>query len=291
MKILIAIGGIDFSKPTLNMGIEIASALEASSTIAYVGKKISQFSEKDVSVVHQSLDNRQLYRPGIRTLEWACNFLETKGYLDSDSSANFDDHLLIDEDNSRMKVLLKSNNSNNIDLILRTGEIIDQLRDEVFSNGHDITVVGGGKNKGIYHDLIEFIHSSILVVKNFSFNKKYKILLPINNTKGSKKATDMAIRLAQHYKTEIHIVYVKDKKEQDVVKSIETTSNQLSKLKIKNETFLLEGEPVKSITEFAKDDYIISLGVSNKNPIKNFFFGSKPISISKQCNCPVLLVK
>ena len=53
MKILIAIGGIDFSKPTLNMGIEIASALEASSTIAYVGKKISQFSEKDVSVVHQ----------------------------------------------------------------------------------------------------------------------------------------------------------------------------------------------------------------------------------------------
>ena len=80
MKILIAIGGKEFSKPTLDLGMKIANSFQASTTIAYVGKKISQFSEKDVSVVHQNLDDRELYRPGIRTLEWAYDFLISKKY-------------------------------------------------------------------------------------------------------------------------------------------------------------------------------------------------------------------
>ena len=79
MKILIAIGGREFSKPTLDLGMKIANSFKSSTTIAYVGKKISQFSEKDVSVVHQNLDERELYRPGIRTLEWAYDFLISKG--------------------------------------------------------------------------------------------------------------------------------------------------------------------------------------------------------------------
>ena len=33
------------------------------------------------------------------------------------------------------------------------------------------------------------------------------------------------------------------------------------------------------------------LGVSPKNPITKYFFGSKPISITAQCNCPVLVAK
>ena len=63
MKILIAIGGREYSKPTLDLGMKIANSFKSSTTIAYVGKKISQFSEKDVSVVHQNLDERELYRP------------------------------------------------------------------------------------------------------------------------------------------------------------------------------------------------------------------------------------
>ena len=70
MNILIAIGGKEYSKPTLDLGMKIANSFESTTTIAYVGKKISQFSEKDVSVVHQNLDDRELYRPGVRPLEW-----------------------------------------------------------------------------------------------------------------------------------------------------------------------------------------------------------------------------
>ena len=115
MKILIAIGGKEFSKPTLDLGMKISNSFQASTTIAYVGKKISQFSEKDVSVVHQNLDDRELYRPGIRTLEWAYDFLVSKKYIEKDNNNNFDDYLLVDEENSRMKVLLKGKNSDKID--------------------------------------------------------------------------------------------------------------------------------------------------------------------------------
>ena len=196
MNILIAIGGRDYSKPTLDLGMKVANSLEASTTIAYVGKKVSQFSEKDVSVVHQNLDERQLYRPGVRTLEWAYDFLNSKNYIQEEKN-DFNDHLLVDEENSRMRVLLKGKHSNKIDLILRTGEIIEQLRLEVQTNNHDITIIGGGSNKGMHHDLVQFIDSSVLVVKNYSLKKEYKILLPVNNSIGSNNAIEIAEQFAK----------------------------------------------------------------------------------------------
>ena len=292
MNILIAIGGRDYSKPTLDLGMKVANSLEASTTIAYVGKKVSQFSEKDVSVVHQNLDERQLYRPGVRTLEWAYDFLKSKNYIQEEKN-DFNDHLLVDEENSRMRVLLKGKHSNKIDLILRTGEIIEQLRSEVQTNNHDITIIGGGSNKGMHHDLVQFIDSSVLVVKNYSLKKEYKILLPVNNSIGSNNAIEIAEQFAKANKLKVEIVTVLENKPSDenLKKILEKTAKRFSKSRIKNTTRVLEGSVVETITESASDDSIIMLGVSPKNPVMKYFFGSKPISIAQKCKCPVLIAK
>ena len=293
MKILIAIGGREFSKPTLDLGMKIANSFKSSTTIAYVGKKISQFSEKDVSVVHQNLDDRELYRPGIRTLEWAYDFLISKKYIEEKDSNKFDDYLLVDEENSRMKVLLKGQQSDKIDLIMRTGEIIEQLKDEVETNKHDITIIGGGGNKGIHQKLVQFIDSSVFVVKNYSVNKKYKILLPVNDSKGSDMAIETAINFAKSYKLNVEIVSVPEGKKsvEEVEKILKKTKEKFSKNKIKTTTKLIDGSAVNSIVNYAKDDSIVILGVSPKNPIMKYFFGSKPLSIAQKCNCPVLITK
>ena len=293
MKILIAIGGKEFSKPTLDLGMKIANSFKSSTTIAYVGKKISQFSEKDVSVVHQNLDDRQLYRPGIRTLEWAYDFLISKKYIEETDTNKFDDYLLVDEENSRMKVLLKEQHSDNIDLIMRTGEIIEQLKDEVEVNKHDITIIGGGGNKGIHNKLIQFIDSAVFVVKNYSVSKKYKIVLPVNDSKGSEKAIDTAINFAKSYKLTVEIVavYENKKSHEKTDKLLLRTKNKFLKNKINASTKILEGSTVNAIVDHAKDNSIIILGVSPKNPIMKYFFGSKPISIAQKCNCPVLITK
>ena len=292
MNILIAIGGRDYSKPTLDLGMKVANSLEASTTIAYVGKKVSQFSEKDVSVVHQNLDERQLYRPGVRTLEWAYDFLKSKNYIQEEKN-DFNDHLLVDEENSRMRVLLKGKHSNKINLILRTGEIIDQLRSEVQTNNHDITVIGGGSNKGMHHDLVQFIDSSVLVVKNYSFKKKYKILLPVNNSIGSNNAIEIAEKFAKANKLSVEIVTVLENKSSDdnLKKILDRTAKRFSKSRIRNTTKILEGPVVKTLTQSASDDSIVMIGVSPKNPIMKYFFGSKPISIAQKCECPVLIAK
>ena len=293
MKILIAIGGREFSKPTLDLGMKIANSFKSSTTIAYVGKKISQFSEKDVSVVHQNLDDRELYRPGIRTLEWAYDFLISKKYIEEKDSNKFDDYLLVDEENSRMKVLLKGQQSDKIDLIMRTGEIIEQLKDEVETNKHDITIIGGGGNKGIHQKLVQFIDSSVFVVKNYSVNKKYKILLPVNDSKGSDMAIETAINFAKSYKLNVEIVSVPEGKKsiEEVEKILKKTKEKFSKNRIKTTTKLIDGSAVDSIVNYAKDDSIVILGVSPKNPIMKYFFGSKPLSIAQKCNCPVLITK
>mgnify|MGYP005686651779 FL=1 len=281
MKILIAIGGREYSKPTLDLGMKIANSFKSSTTIAYVGKKISQFSEKDVSVVHQNLDERELYRPGIRTLEWAYDFLISKKYIQEKVANKFDDYLLVDEENSRMKVLLKGQQSDNIDLIMRTGEIIEQLKNEVETNNHDITIIGGGGNTGIHQKLIQFIDSSVFVVKNYSVNKKYKILLPVNDSKGSDMAIETAINFAKSYKLNVEIVSVPEENKtiDEVEKIVQKTKEKFSKNKIKTSTKLIDGTPVNSIVNYAKDNSIIILGVSPKNPIMKYFFGSKPLSI------------
>ena len=293
MKILIAIGGREFSKPTLDLGMKIANSFKSSTTIAYVGKKISQFSEKDVSVVHQNLDDRELYRPGIRTLEWAYDFLISKKYIEEKDSNKFDDYLLVDEENSRMKVLLKGQQSDKIDLIMRTGEIIEQLKDEVETNKHDITIIGGGGNKGIHQKLVQFIDSSVFVVKNYSVNKKYKILLPVNDSKGSDMAIETAINFAKSYKLNVEIVSVPEGKKsiEEVEKILKKTKEKFSKNRIKTTAKLIGGSAVNSIVNYAKDDSIVILGVSPKNPIMKYFFGSKPLSIAQKCNCPVLITK
>ena len=294
MNILIAIGGKEYSKPTLDLGMKISNAFEATTTIAYVGKKISQFSEKDVSVVHQNLDDRELYRPGVRTLEWAYDFLQSKNYIEQqDNNITFNDHLLIDEENSRMRVLLKGNHSNKIDLILRTGEIIDQLRSEVEANNHDITIIGGGGNKGMHHKLVQFIDSSVMVVKNYSVNKKYKILLPVNNSLGSNKAIEIAQQFAKSQKLSVEIITVLENKSSDeeLKNILAKTKKRLTNAGIKNTATVLEGNPVATVVKYAKDDSLVMLGVSPRNPILKYFFGSKPISIAQQCNCPVLIAK
>ena len=293
MKILIAIGGREFSKPTLDLGMKIANSFKSSTTIAYVGKKISQFSEKDVSVVHQNLDDRELYRPGIRTLEWAYDFLISKKYIEEKDSNKFNDYLLVDEENSRMKVLLKGQQSDKIDLIMRTGEIIEQLKNEVETNKHDITIIGGGGNKGIHQKLVQFIDSSVFVVKNYSVNKKYRILLPINESKGSDMAIETAINFAKSYKLDVEIVSIPEGKKsiEEVEKVLLKTKDKFLKNKIKASTKLISGSAVSSIVNHAKDDSIVILGVSPKNPIMKYFFGSKPLSIAQKCNCPVLITK
>ena len=104
---------------------------------------------------------------------------------------------------------------------------------------------------------------------------------------------ETAINFAKSYKLNVEIVSIPEEKKsnEEVEKILFKTKEKFLKNNIKASTKLIDGSPVNSIVNYAKDDSIVILGVSPKNPIMKYFFGSKPLSIAQKCNCPVLITK
>ena len=76
MKVLIAISSKQYSGPTLDVGMNIARTLKASTTIVDVGEKISEFSLKDVDMVNELMESWEIDRPGVDVLAWAYDYLK-----------------------------------------------------------------------------------------------------------------------------------------------------------------------------------------------------------------------
>ncbi len=172
MKILIGISSKKYSEPTLDVGMRIASILNSSTTILDVGEKINEFSYKDVSIANELMESWDLDRPGVDVLEWAYNYLQKENYISkSTHDSGFSKNLLVDKGSGRYEVFLKGAAIKNLSLILRNGDIIEELRDEVQSFSYDLTIIGGSGKRSMGHDLVQYIESSIFVVNNFNQNK------------------------------------------------------------------------------------------------------------------------
>ena len=124
-------------------------------------------------------------------------------------------------------------------------------------------------------------------------DERAKIKLTINNSLGSNKAIEIAQQFAKSKKMAVEIITVLENKPSDekLKNILKRTQKKFTNSGIKNSAIILEGDPVKTVVKYAKDDSLVMLGVSPKNPILKYFFGSKPISIAQQCNCPVLIAK
>ena len=178
MKILIAVSSQEYSGSTLSVGMQVARAFNASTTIVDVGKKISEFSTKVVGMAQERLESWDFDRPGVDVLEWAFEYLAEKEFIErTDIEAGFPKNTLVHTGGNRLEVYLKGTVCEDVNLILRNGEIIPELRDEVKNHGYDVTIIGGSKKRNMAHDLVQYINSSIFVVNEFNPDQTYRILL------------------------------------------------------------------------------------------------------------------
>ena len=294
MKILIAIGSKQYSKSTLNLGMKVAQAFNAKTTIIDVGEKISEFSSQLVELAQDQMESWDFDPPGVDVLEWAFNYLSDNSLIDSKQiETGFPKNRLIDDGEDRKLVYLSGTVCEDVNLILRNGDIISELREEVQYGGYDVTIVGKSQKRNMSHDLLQYINSSILVVNQYNNEKFNRVLLPIDDSPGSMKAAKYGIRVALAYNIGIDIFTVIDNGV-----STEDDSLKISKiLKLirrsgVDHTYLEEeGDPVEKIIEKANDDKIIVMRASTMSPIKRYFKGSKPLSVMNKCNVPILIVK
>ena len=294
MKILIAVSSKKYSKPTLRVGMNVSRAFKASTTIVDVGKKINDFSMKDVMMAQERIENWDIDRPGIDVLEWAFGYLAENNFIEKNEiEAGFPKNTLVDTGNNRCEVYLKGTVSDNVNLILRNGNVIDELKDEVENFFYDVTIIGGSQHRNMAHDLIQYIDSSIFVVNNFNLNKKYKILIAVDKSPNTKKAIKYGVRIAQAFEVPIQAITINetDSIQEKDNKAVAWFKKLLRRSNIPYDHKFLTGNTASIINDEASDNHIIVMGSSTKNPLIKFFAGSKPLDVMKNCNCPILIVK
>ena len=294
MKILIAVSNKEYSGPTLDVGMNIARALKASTTIVDVGQKISEFSSKDVSLANELMESWDLDRPGVDVLEWAYTYLAENKFIESQTiEAGFPKNLLVESGSNRAEVYLKGSVVENLNLILRNGDIIEELRAEVQTYNYDVTIIGGSGKRSMAHDLIQYIDSSIFIVNNFNVKQDYRILLAVDDSSGTAKAVKYGVRVAQAFGIDVDLVTIS--RDDHFGEGYKNASARAAKLMRRSgvaaETLFKVGEPVNTIVEIAGNNHIIIMGASTQSPIAKFFMGSKPLNVIEACNCPVLIVK
>ena len=294
MKILIAIGSKHYSEPTLNLGMKVAEAFKAKTTIIDVGKKVSEFSSQLVELAQDQMESWDFDPPGVDVLEWAFNYLSKNSLIDAKQiETGFPKNRLIDDGEDRKLVYLSGTVCEDVNLILRHGEIITELREEVQFGKYDVTIVGKSQKRNMSHDLIQYINSSILVVNEYDDENFNRVLLPVDNFPGSMKAAKYAIRVAISYDVGIDILNVLDENESNN----EDSSNVSKIIKlirrsgVDHKYIKEDGDPVEKIIEKSNNDKIIVMRASNMSPIKRYFRGSKPLSVMNSCNVPILIVK
>ena len=294
MKILIAIGSKHYSEPTLNLGMKVAEAFKAKTTIIDVGKKVSEFSSQLVELAQDQMESWDFDPPGVDVLEWAFNYLSENSLIDAKQiETGFPKNRLIDDGEDRKLVYLSGTVCEDVNLILRHGEIITELREEVQFGKYDVTIVGKSQKRNMSHDLIQYINSSILVVNKYDDKNFNRVLLPVDNFPGSMKAAKYAIRVALSYDVGIDILNVLDEN-----KSKNEDSSNVSKIiklirrsGVDHKYIKEDGDPVEKIIEKSNNDKIIVMRASNMSPIKRYFRRSKPLSVMNSCNVPILIVK
>jgi len=294
MKILIAIGSKNFSKPTLRLGMKVAQAFKAKTTIIDVGEKISEFSSHLVELAQDQMESWDFDPPGVDVLEWAFNYLSDNKLIDSKQiETGFPKNRLIDDGEDRKLVYLSGTVCDDVNLILRNGDIISELREEVQFGKYDVTIIGRSRKRNMSHDLLQYINSSVLIVNNYQNEKFDKILLPLNDSSGMMKVAKYAIRVALALKVSIEILTVTNKKDSDVVNrsKIDKLIKLIRRSGVAHFHRIEEGDIVEKIVKRAGKDKIIVMKASSMSPIQRFFKGSIPLSVMNECDVPILIVK
>ena len=294
MKILIAIGSKEFSKPTLNLGMKVAQAFNAKTTIIDVGEKISEFSSQLVELAQDQMESWDFDPPGVDVLEWAFNYLSENNLIDvTQLETGFPKNRLIEDGEDRKMVYLSGTVCEDVNLILRNGDIISELRDEVQYGKYDVTILGKSRKRNMSHDLLQYINSSVLIVNNYDNQKFDKILLPLNDADGMMKVAKYAIRVAMALNVGIDIFTVINKKSLNQEKSynIKKVIKLIRRSGVQFTNEEKEGEVVDQIIKKADKNKIIVMKASNMSPIKRYFKGSVPLSVMNESDVPILIVK
>jgi len=143
------------------------------------------------------------------------------------------------------------------------------------------------------HDLIQYIPTSIFVVKSFDTRRDYRLLLLVDDSKATKRAVRFGATIAANQGMEVDTLTVSKSENfgPGYSRAAKAAGRFLKSKGIPHKQHFLTGDPVDTFVEFASETHLMVMGASSKSPLKKFFLGSKPIKTLEKAAFPILIVK
>ncbi len=291
MRFLVAVSSTTYSERTLQIGSGIANAFSADLSVVYVGDPPKALLESGVSLARDAMLNWEIHHPGVDVLRWAYQRLQEYEFIDP-AEEQIDPNNLV-ADTGRVRVVVPHTHGEKIRLIMREGDPVDQLKQETEFRDYQLTIVGGGSRRRLTRQLIQFIDTSLLFVKNFDPEGQYKLLLCVDNSQATRRAVIFCGTVARHLNTHVKLVTASKTRRfgSEYRAAAEWARRYLQRLKIPHSQYFITGDPAAVFVEEAGTDHIIIMGKSKMHPLKAWLMGTKPGDTLLKANCPVILVK
>ncbi|HJM85437.1 MAG TPA: universal stress protein [Candidatus Marinimicrobia bacterium] len=292
MKFLLAVSSQEFSESTLRMGSKVAKSFGAQLAVVYVGPKPKELYAGRVSLARDTLAKWEIYHPGVEVLRWAFDDLKTSGFLENSDDNGFNPLNMVEE-KGRYRMALPGSYGQDIDLILREGDIVDELRRECSEDEYMVSIIGGSKGRNMAHDLLQYLPTSVLVMKNVDLDRHYRILLCVDDSSATDRAVRFGATIAKQMNFPVTIMTVSKTEEfgPGYSGAAEAALQHLESQQVDHEQKFITGDPVNTFIETAGEDHLIVMGSSSKSALAKFFLGSKPMKTLEKANCPILVVR
>ncbi len=292
LRILIAIGSREYSESTLKTGVMLADRLGADLTVCYVGEKPRERGDFGMKILHDSMANWEIFHPGLEVLRWACGKIHEWGFCGETFCGMDPSHTVVES--GRIRAIVPGAHNGRIELLLREGETFAELHKETQINSYFLTVVGGGVKKSVTNKLIQFVDSNLLFAKNYQHDKRYRILIPVDDSVGTQHALMFGSLVAQRFDMEIDALTVskKDYFGPGYSGAAERANAYFTAKNISHKMLRKVGDPAIEIAKVAGEDHLIIMGVSHSSSeLRKFFRGTKSGDTVVQAECPILLVR
>ena len=279
------------SKNILQIGTKIANAFSANLSIIHIGKKSKAMIEGDINLARITMGEWNILHPGIEVLNWAYEALKELNTIEIDTDTELKPENYVNH-TKRITLSIPQSSGQNVELILREGEMIEETSKDIDEFQHDLAILGCPRKKRHIHQVVQFFNTSVLIVKNFNKDWAYKIQLCVDDSQATKRAVVFGAKIANHYKKEVKLLTVS---KTNLFKSGYRNAHRwaqkyLKRSQIDCESLLISGNPVEIISTEASDNHIIIMGKAKKNEFFKYIWGSKPIHVAQKANAPVLLI-
>ena len=279
------------SKNILQIGTKIANAFSANLSIIHIGKKSKAMIEGDINLARITMGEWNILHPGIEVLNWAYDVLKELNTIEIDPDTELKPEKYVNH-TKRLTLSIPQSSGQNVELILREGEMIEETSKDIDEFKYDLAILGCPKRKRHIHQVVQFFNASVLIVKNFNKDWTYKIQLCVDDSRATKRAVVFGAKIANHYKKEVKLLTVS---KTNLFKSGYRNAHRwaqkyLKRSQIDCESLLISGNPVEIISTEASDNHIIIMGKAKKNEFFKYIWGSKPIHVAQKANAPVLLI-